>query len=428
VKSLSSALDAAARVGLRRPRALLGLGAALLLLAAGAGLRRGAASDTGHAEIRTATAQRKDFVRTLRVHGVVEAVEFHVVAAPRLSGAGGGSMVITRLARAGQVVEAGDLLAEFDRQSQAKNYLDRQAEYLDRVEQIRKRSAEQEAEAARDARELKEAEHAVERATLDVRKNEILSRIDAEKNGQKLEEARARLEQVRKTIGLRRRVTTAEVRILEIQRDRARAAMRHAERNAEAMRITSPMAGVVVLNTIFKSNGPGEVQEGDEVRPGIPFLQVVDPGRMQVRARVNQVDALRLQSGQAAVVRLDAYPDLTFPGRVQQIAAIALGGSFSDRVRTFPVLVAMEGSDPRSMPDLSAAVDVELERVRGALVVPRDAVTRRDGRAFVRAVSGGAFDETPVQLGPASDLEVVVESGLRDGTVVRRGLAPEGDS
>ena len=399
------------------------IGAGLVTRAA---WRRG---DTGGGAAPVAKVERKDFVRTLRLHGVIEAVKFHAVAAPRLSGQGGAPMIITRLIPAGTRVQAGDLLAEFDRQMQTKAYLDKETEYRDRVEQIRKKQAEQVADKVRDERELKEAEHAVEKGALDVKRNEILSRIDAEKNNQNLEEARARLEQVRRTIRLRQGVVSSEVHILEIQRDRDLAAMQNAQRNAEKMVIRSPLAGLVVLSTIFKSNGPGEVQEGDEVRPGVPFLQVVDPQAMQVRARVNQVDALSLVAGQKVTVRLDAYPDLSFPGRVHQVAAIALGGSFSDRVRTFPALFTIEGSDPRTMPDLSAAVDVELERVAGALVAPRDAIIEQSGRHFVRVRSGAGFDQTPVTLGLVGEQEVVIQSGAPEGAVVLRGsAAPRGDS
>jgi len=411
-------------------RQRLWTGGALLVVAAllVAGLivksRRQGASNGG--ALPVATVERRDFVRTLRIHGVIEAIKFHAVAAPRLSGQGGTPMIITRLIPAGARVQPGDLLAEFDRQAQTKNYLDRETEYRDRVEQIRKKKAEQTADKVRDERELKEAEHAVEKAALDVKRNEILSRIDAEKNAQSLEEAQARLEQVRRTLRLRQSVVAAEVRILEIQRDRDFAAMQNAQRNSERMVIRSPLAGLVVLSTIFKSNGPGEVQEGDEVRPGVPFLQVVDPQSMQVRARVNQVDALGLQAGQKTSVRLDAYPDVVLPGRVHQVAAIALGGSFSDKIRTFPVVFTIEGSDPRTMPDLSAAVDVELDRVPGALVAPRDAVTEESGRHYLRIRNGLGFDKTPVTLGLASENEVVVQSGAPEGAVVLRGRPPAG--
>jgi hypothetical protein len=78
------------------------------------------------------------------------------------------------------------------------------------------------------------------------------------------------------------------------------------------------------------------------------------------------------------------------------------------------------------MPDLSAAVDVELERVAGALVAPRDAVTEESGRHFLRVKNGSGFDRTPVTLGLVGEHEVVVQSGVREGSVVLRGSPPAG--
>ena len=197
-------------------------------------------------------------------------------------------------------------------------------------------------------------------AELEMRKNEVLSRIDAEKNKLNLEEARARVEQLRSTFDLRLKAREAELRVLEIQRDRAAAAMRHAERNAERMSVRSPLDGIVVLNTIWKNGQMGEVVEGDEVRPGVPFLQVVNPNTMMVRARVNQADVRALRISQPVTVNLDAYSQLSFPGRVESIAAIGLTSSLSQKIRYFTVLVSIQGSAPQLLPDLSAAVDVEL--------------------------------------------------------------------
>jgi len=136
--------------------------------------------------------------------------------------------------------------------------------------------------------------------------------------------------------------------------------MQHAQGNAQLMRIHSPISGVVVLNTIWKQGTMGEVQEGDQIYPGMPFMQVVNPAIMQVRVLANQEDFPSLRVGQAAKVRLDAYPELVFPAKVEQLAPIAEPGSFSDKVRVFPVIVSIQGNDPKLMPDLSAAVDVDV--------------------------------------------------------------------
>jgi hypothetical protein len=125
------------------------------------------------------------------------------------------------------------------------------------------------------------------------------------------------------------------------------------------MQIHSPLDGVVVLNTIWKQGTMGEVQEGDQVRPGVPFMQVVNPSSMQVRVLANQQDFPGLRVGQSAKVRLDAYPELVFQAKLDQVAPIGEGGDFSNKLRTFVVIVAIQGNDPKLMPDLSAAVDVD---------------------------------------------------------------------
>jgi multidrug efflux pump subunit AcrA (membrane-fusion protein) len=136
--------------------------------------------------------------------------------------------------------------------------------------------------------------------------------------------------------------------------------MEHAKANSDKMQIHSPLDGVVVLNTIWKQGTMGEVQEGDQVRPGVPFMQVVNPATMQVRVHANQQDFPSLQLGQTAKVRLDAYPEMVFQGKVDQISPIGEGGDFSNKLRTFVVIVAIQGNDPKLMPDLSAAVDVDM--------------------------------------------------------------------
>jgi multidrug efflux pump subunit AcrA (membrane-fusion protein) len=105
----------------------------------------------------------------------------------------------------------------------------------------------------------------------------------------------------------------------------------------------------------------GDVQEGEEVRPGLPIVDVVDPSRMQVRARVNQADIGLVRIGQKARVRLDAYPDLVFDGRIEQLSPLALLSTLTPKVRSFVAIISISGSHPNLMPDLSAAVDVDAE-------------------------------------------------------------------
>jgi HlyD family secretion protein len=300
--------------------------------------------------------------QVLRLKGTTEAVQSRSILAPLLAGQQVPTLTIIRLTPAGTRVKQGDLLVEFDRQTQMRDFIDKQAEYAKLVDQVAEEQAKENAARAKDETELKAAEDNLRKTELEIQKAEIVSRIDAEKNQENLDEAKATFEQLRETFDLKRKAAQAAIRILEIQRDRTQQTMLHAQANADLMQIHSPLDGVVVLDTIWKQGTMGEVQEGDQVRPGVPFMQVVNPVTMQVRVMANQQDFPSLQVGQVAKVRLDAYPDLVFAAKLDQLAPIGEGGDFSSKLRSFVVIVAIEGNDPKLMPDLSAAVDVDVAR------------------------------------------------------------------
>jgi multidrug efflux pump subunit AcrA (membrane-fusion protein) len=387
--------------------------------------RKGRRAETaGGATISTARVERRTFVRTLRLSGTVEAVRSYSVLAPRLTGGDFGQMVLTKLTRGGTRVKKGDPLAEFDREAQLKTFMDKQAEYRDLENQIASKKAEQEAARAHDDTELKQAEDAVGTAKLEVQRSEVVSRIDAEKNKLNLEAAEATLKQLRQTYDLKRKDDQSDLRLLEIKRDRARSAMLHAQQNSEKMAVLSPIDGLVVLNPTWKGGGMGEVEEGDQIWTGFPFMQVVDPSIMQVRVRVNQLDIPFLQVGQKAQIHLDAYPDLNLTGKLEQLGAIGLSGGLSRTVRAFGGLFSIQGSDARLMPDLSASLDVVLRQEANALVVPRDAVVSQDGKSWVYVKRALGFEKQAVKTGEEDDLEVVVLSGLEPGMEVERNPEP----
>jgi hypothetical protein len=369
------------------------------------------------------TVSRRDFVRSVRLSGTVEAVQSTTVSAPRLAGPNTMSLVITRLIKPGSAVKPGDLIVEFDRQQQITNALDRRAEFQELEQQIRKREAQERAAAAKDDSEIKVAESSVSRAELEMLKNPMIAKINAEKNTLAREQAQATLAQLKTTYELKRKAAEADIQILRIRRDRAESAMRMAEANAERMAILSPIGGMAVLKSIWKSNSMAEVQEGEEIRAGVPIVDIVDPNAMRVRTRVNQGDINELQVGQRVRVGLDAYPDLHFPGTVAQISPLGVMSNQSNKVRAFVVLINIEGSHANLMPDLSASLDVVLAQTPAALVVPLDAVRHDGERTFVSVQQGSGFAERPVTLGAKNAHEVVIASGLEPGTIVARNVA-----
>src|SRR6185436_9233744 len=225
---------------------LVALGVAGLVMRPQARAAGPSGPDTG-----TVVVKRVDFVRSVRLAGTVEAVQATTIAAPRLAGQNQNSLVIMRLIKAGTTVRPGDPLVEFDRQEQIRNALDRKAELNDFDQQIKKRMADEVAATATDDSTLKQAESTLEKARLELLKNDMLPKLQAEKNTLSFEEAQARLKQLQETYALNRQAAAADIRILEIRRERSEATMKQAEANAEKMLIRSPLPGVAVIKTTF---------------------------------------------------------------------------------------------------------------------------------------------------------------------------------
>lgn len=307
----------------------------------------------------------------VRLNGKTEAVLARSILAPLLAGQQVGTLTIVKLVPSGSRVKSGDLLVEFDRQAQLRDFIDKQAQSADQNEKVVEAQAAEGAARSKDETEIETAQSALSKAELEMQKVELFSRIDAEKAREDLDEARATLAQLKETFDLKRKAAQASIRILEIQRDRTRETMAHAQTNASLMQIRSPISGIVVFNTIWKQGNMGEVQDGDQVRPGVPFMQVVDPSVMQVHVLVNQEDLKALKVGEKARVHLDAYPDLAFDGRLESVDPMGKKGDFSAKLRLFSATFSIQGNDPRLMPDLSAAVDVENTATHGAEIASR---------------------------------------------------------
>jgi multidrug efflux pump subunit AcrA (membrane-fusion protein) len=415
-----------------KPRYLLAGATAVVVLAGAAALLSArdpqATGPAGRGRDGTVAIARRDFVRVVRLSGTVEAVQSTTVAAPRLSGPSSNSLVVMRLVRPGTRVKPGDLLVEFDRQDQLKNALDRRAELSDLEQQILKKEGEGRAARAKDDSEIQQAQSALSRADLEMIKNPMIAKIQAEKNEQALEEAHARLKQLKTTYELKRTAAEADLKVLQIRRSKAENAMRQAETNATRMEIHSPIEGLAVIRTVWKSSAMSEIQEGEEVRAGVPVVDIVNPAMMRVRTRVNQADINDLRVDQKVKVGLDAYPELFFGGRIAQISPIAVTSTLNPKVRNFVVLIDVEGSHANLMPDLTASLDVELARVPGALVVPRDALRHDGERVLVRVKSGNGYEDRPVTVGSMNAHEAVITSGLEEGAEVARNVGNQAGS
>ena len=277
-------------------------------------------SQPGRGRDGTVAVVRRDFVRLVRLSGTVEAVQSTTVAAPRLSGPASNSLVVMRLIRPGTRVRPGDLLVEFDRQDQLKNALDRRAELTDLEQQIRKKDAEGRAARAKDDSEIQQAQSALSRAELEMIKNPMIAKIQAEKNEQALEEAEARLKQLRTTYDLKRLAAAADLKVLQIRREQG--GKRHApggnqrDAHGDSFPDRGARRGPDGLE-VQRDGGDSGRRRGAGRRPGRRHREPGDDARARARQSGGHQRPSRRPAGQGrarrlsgSVLRRTGRPDL----------------------------------------------------------------------------------------------------------------------
>jgi multidrug efflux pump subunit AcrA (membrane-fusion protein) len=338
------------------------------------------------------------------------------------------------MAQGGSLVKAGDIVAEFDRQSQEQN-IDRQKAGLAQAEAtIHRQQANLMIEMEALKQQLKTARGDFEKAELDLRTAAVKSEIEAQLLRTQMEESKAAAEELAAEIAKLEKAHTAQLRQLELDRDREGLDLRRALTNSDRLLIRSPIAGIVVLETQFRGGSFAQTAVGDQVFPGSLFMQVVDPRDMVLQTQANQADIDVLRVGQAAEIRLDAYPDRTWRGRVESVAALAGGGDMPGRgrgnhVRNVAVSVSILDSDPVIIPDLSASADVVLETQEDVVLAPREALNQIGEDWYVWLMGGK--DQKPerraVEVSSWSDTHVAVSAGLREGDKLAVGPVEEAE-
>ena len=398
------------------------IGVAILVSVGGlAGVAMAKRGPTG-ALVRTEAVSRRDLVSVVTASGKIEPKRKVDISAD-IPGR------VTQVAvEEGQWVDRGALLIRID-PSQYQSAV-RQAEAA--VAQARAREAQARAQLLKAQNDARRAE------MLSQGKDQLISAQD-------LDQAR--------TQG---NVAGAELQAARFAVAQAQAALTEARTSLSKTTIVAPMSGRVTRLNIEE----GETAVvGTMNNPGSLLLTVADLSVMEAKIKVDETEVPNVTIGDSAAVRIDAFPDQSFSGRVTRIgnsavqAAGAQGASDQQSV-DFEVVITLDNPPASLRPDLSATADVVTESRRNVLAVPIIALTVRDreGKKFSQdadsdgdaeqpaaqveaanrsrrdnevmglfVMRDGKADWVPVEIGIAGDRYFEIRKGLRGGETVVSG-------
>ncbi len=144
------------------------------------------------------------------------------------------------------------------------------------------------------------------------------------------------------------------------------AQLRSSKTNLDYTRILSPIDGVVINRTI----DTGQTVAASFQAP-VLFVLAQDLRKMRVFADIDEADVGRLKEGMSADISVDAFPSVTFGGKVSQVrySPVTTSG-----VVTYSAVIDVENPDMKLRPGMTATVAIKSSEVKSVRRVPNSAL------------------------------------------------------
>jgi len=177
--------------------------------------------------------------------------------------------------------------------------------------------------------------------------------------------------------------------------------------------VLAPFDGTVVSVGVKKNDVLSAIDYASKTA-----VQLVDTSQIKFQGQVDEIDILKIKTGQKATISVDAVPDKTFTGTVSFISPYGSAGT--GNVVKFNVTIKLDPADVELKGGLTASADIVVSSVENVLLVPLSAVTTISGGSFVNVINKatGQPEERQVILGAQNLQFAEVLSGLNEGDKV----------
>lgn len=334
--------------------ARLGLGVVLCACVVAIGCQPAVAEGAGRAEPRG--DEREAVQPRLLLTGQIDAADGHTLVVPRVPQ---WNVTLRWIEKDGATVKAGQKLAEID-----------DSAFTNELTQKKIAAAQARADLLHQRNENAilrlDRRFDVEQARIELEKARLEAGVDRESYPLRVYQER-QLDLRRRESALetaldaqRSHEKTAELdeRVLQITLEKREREIATAEEAISSLVLYAPRDGIVITNVHpwFQR----KVQSGDNVWVNFALMRLPDLSTLEVHARLSDVDDGRVQPGMRVMTYLDAYPELAFPGAIQQVSPLARQVSEQSLRRSFAIGVSFDQLDgTRMLPGMSVRVEVQ---------------------------------------------------------------------
>jgi multidrug resistance efflux pump len=316
----------------------------------------------------------------------------------------------------GTVVKAGQKVVEFDTSAFAQDHGEKQLAWDQAEGELERALADQDGARADAEFQVAQKSIAADKARIAAEiPQEFLRGKDYQENQMALQRALTELAKAKEDLEAKTVSWAETIRQKRISLDKTRRELDAASAAMTGMALKAPRDGILVI-----ADHPWQgrkLQIGDSVWVGLPVVSLPDLTLMEVQAKLSDVDDGRIAPQLPVVCTLDAYPDLTFSGRIAEITPVAQEEVGRSLRRAYNVRITLDAGDPQRMrPGMSVKVEVRERAQDDVLLAPREGLDLGTGTPRARLASG---DEIDVKLGGCNRDACVVLSGVAEGARLR---------
>lgn len=174
-----------------------------------------------------------------------------------------------------------------------------------------------------------------------------------------------------------------------------------AAKSVSTFAVLSPLNGVVAERSVVL---------GETVEPSKILFKIFDPSIVFIEGDAFENALPQLKVGQEARIRLAAYPEKIFSGKIARLSPV-----IDPRKRTVHLWVEVPNRGGTLKPNLFADMDVVVGGGKEVLAIPSDSVITAEGGSFVFVEEDGGYRRANVVLGAKDDRFVEVRSGILPG-------------
>jgi len=195
----------------------------------------------------------------------------------------------------------------------------------------------------------------------------------------------------------------------EAQLQQARAALNLAEHNLDVSLMKAPFSGVVASRNAEVGDVINPMMGGFSPSSGV--LTLMDFYKVKIEIDASHRDIVRIKKGQAAQLRVSAFPDKVFQGRVAIVNLTA-----DPLTKKFKVEVGIDNPDLILRPNTFGEITLEVSSHEDALVIPQKAVL--ESKYIFLAGENNQAQRREVTLGLQNADLVEILNGLKEGDFV----------